>query len=40
VLAVPGTGFGRGGYIRLSTTVAMDAIEHALPAFARARSQS
>jgi aspartate aminotransferase len=38
VLAVPGTGFGRGGYIRLSMTVPMDTIERALPAFARARS--
>ncbi len=38
VLAVPGTGFGRGGYIRLSLTVPMDTIERSLPAFARARS--
>jgi aspartate aminotransferase len=38
VLAVPGTGFGRGGYLRLSMTVPMDTIERALPAFARARS--
>jgi aspartate aminotransferase len=36
VLAVPGTGFGRGGYIRLSITVPLDTIERALPAFQRA----
>jgi len=36
VLAVPGTGFGRGGYIRLSMTVPLDTIERALPAFQRA----
>ena len=36
VLTVPGTGFGRGGYIRLSMTVPMDTIERSLPAFARA----
>jgi aspartate aminotransferase len=36
VLAVPGTGFGRGGYIRLSMTVPLDTIERSLPAFQRA----
>jgi aspartate aminotransferase len=36
VLAVPGTGFGRGGYIRLSMTVPMDTILRSLPAFERA----
>ena len=36
VLAVPGAGFGRGGYIRLSMTVPLDTIERALPAFQRA----
>jgi aspartate aminotransferase len=36
VLAVPGTGFGRGGYLRLSITVPMDTIERSLPAFERA----
>jgi aspartate aminotransferase len=36
VLAVPGTGFGRGGYVRLSMTVPLDTIARALPAFARA----
>ena len=36
VLAVPGTGFGRGGHIRLSMTVPLDTIERSLPAFQRA----
>jgi aspartate aminotransferase len=36
VLAVPGSGFGRGGYIRLSLTVPEDVIRRALPAFERA----
>jgi aspartate aminotransferase len=36
VLAVPGAGFGRKGYIRLSMTVPMDTIVRSLPAFARA----
>jgi aspartate aminotransferase len=36
VLAVPGTGFGRAGYVRLSITVPMATIERSLPAFARA----
>jgi aspartate aminotransferase len=36
VLAVPGTGFGRGGYVRLSITVPLDTIERAQPAFQRA----
>jgi aspartate aminotransferase len=36
VLAVPGTGFGRGGYIRLSLTVPRDTIVRSLPAFGRA----
>ena len=35
VLAVPGSGFGRPGYLRLSLTVPRDAIERSLPAFAR-----
>jgi aspartate aminotransferase len=37
VLAVPGTGFGRSGYLRLSMTVPLDTIERALPGFRRAR---
>lgn len=36
VLAVPGTGFGRSGYIRLSLTVPREIIVRSLPAFARA----
>jgi aspartate aminotransferase len=36
VLAVPGVGFGRAGYVRLSMTVPADVIERALPAFERA----
>jgi aspartate aminotransferase len=37
VLAVPGTGFGRSGYLRLTITVPMDTIERALPGFKKAR---
>jgi len=36
VLAVPGTGFGRSGYIRLSLTVPLEAIQRSIPAFKRA----
>jgi len=36
VLAVPGTGFGRGGYVRLSLTVPRDVVVRSLPAFGRA----
>jgi aspartate aminotransferase len=36
VLAVPGRGFGRGGYIRLSLTVPRDTIVRSLAAFGRA----
>jgi aspartate aminotransferase len=36
VLAVPGGGFGRGGYVRLSLTVPRDTIIRSLPAFGRA----
>jgi aspartate aminotransferase len=36
VLAVPGSGFGRSGYIRLSLTVPKDIIVRSLPAFGRA----
>ncbi len=38
VLAVPGSGFGRGGYFRLSLTVPTEMIERSLPAFERAIS--
>ncbi|MGD0829763.1 MAG: pyridoxal phosphate-dependent aminotransferase [Terracidiphilus sp.] len=36
VLAVPGTGFGRSGYIRLSLTIPLERIEHSIPSFLRA----
>lgn len=36
VLAVPGTGFGRGGYVRLSLTVPRDVVVRSLSAFGRA----
>ena len=40
VLAVPGVGFGRAGYIRLTITVPQQTIERALPAFERALKAS
>jgi aspartate aminotransferase len=40
VLAVPGAGFGRSGFIRLSMTVPIDTIERALPAFQRALQEA
>jgi len=40
ILAVPGSGFGRGGYIRLSLTIPLAAIERALPGFERALRKS
>jgi aspartate aminotransferase len=36
ILAVPGIGFGRGGYMRLSLTVTRDEIVRSLPGFGRA----
>jgi aspartate aminotransferase len=36
ILAVPGQGFGRGGYMRLSLTLPRNDIERSLPGFARA----
>ncbi len=36
ILAVPGAGFGRPGYMRLSLTIPREAIERSLPGFARA----
>ena len=36
VLAVPGSGFGRSGYFRLSLTIPLSTIKRALPAFQRA----
>jgi aspartate aminotransferase len=36
ILAVPGVGFGRAGYMRLSLTISRDSIERSLPGFQRA----
>jgi aspartate aminotransferase len=36
VLAVPGTGFGRSGYIRLSLTIPLERIENSIGGFGRA----
>jgi len=36
ILAVPGSGFGRSGYFRLSLTAPRASIERALPGFERA----
>jgi aspartate aminotransferase len=36
VLAVPGTGFGRSGYIRLSLTIPLERIEKSISGFERA----
>lgn len=36
ILAVPGRGFGRAGYMRLSLTIAPESLERSLPGFARA----
>jgi aspartate aminotransferase len=36
ILAVPGVGFGRGGYMRLSLTTSTREIERSLPGFERA----
>jgi aspartate aminotransferase len=36
ILAVPGSGFGRSGYFRISFTVPLDRIERSLPGFERA----
>lgn len=36
ILAVPGVGFGRGGYMRLSLTIPRQDIERSLPGFDRA----
>ena len=35
ILAVPGAGFGRGGYFRLSLTIPLASIERSLPGFER-----
>jgi len=36
ILAVPGRGFGRAGYMRLSLTIDRESLERSLPGFARA----
>jgi aspartate aminotransferase len=36
ILAVPGTGFGRAGYMRLSLTISIEEIDRSLPGFDRA----
>ena len=36
ILAVPGRGFGRGGYMRLSLTISREEIERSLPGFEKA----
>jgi aspartate aminotransferase len=36
ILAVPGSGFGRGGYMRLSLTIPREDLERSLPGFERA----
>ncbi len=40
ILAVPGRGFGRPGYMRLSLTIPDQAIERALPGFERALAKA
>jgi aspartate aminotransferase len=40
ILAVPGTGFGRPGYMRLSLTLPMQDIQRSLPGFQRALQAS
>lgn len=40
VLGVPGAGFGRSGYMRLSITAPREAIERALPVFEKVRSEA
>jgi aspartate aminotransferase len=40
ILAVPGTGFGRGGYMRLSLTISRDDLVRSLPGFERALRQA
>ena len=40
ILAVPGTGFGRAGYMRLSLTIPRPALERSLSGFARAMERA
>jgi aspartate aminotransferase len=39
ILAVPGSGFGRGGFMRLSLTIGREDLERSLPGFERALRQ-
>ena len=39
ILAVPGSGFGRGGFMRLSLTIRSEELERSLPGFERALRQ-
>ena len=39
ILAVPGTGFGRAGFMRLSLTIGREDLERSLPGFERALGQ-
>ncbi len=40
ILAVPGAGFGRSGYMRLSLTIPRESLERSLPGFQRALEKS
>jgi aspartate aminotransferase len=40
VLVVPGSGFGRSGYVRLSLTVPRETIVNSIPSFARALAKA
>jgi aspartate aminotransferase len=40
ILAVPGSGFGRGGFMRLSLTIRREDLERSLPGFERSRAQA
>ena len=40
ILAVPGAGFGRSGYMRLSLTIPMEQIERSLPGFEKAKARA
>jgi len=40
ILAVPGTGFGRSGYMRLSLTISKDDLLRSLPGFGRAMGKA
>jgi aspartate aminotransferase len=40
ILAVPGSGFGRSGYFRMSLTVPLETVERSIPGFERAYNRS